>query len=810
MNQAIQQMLSRRAQLAALMVVAALVAAAFAALSPVRAADGDVDADEVTLQLLVYFPTDSDGTFPLRTTGASGGQDRAEVEIELRVTVPYEGAVAVKPTVTFGTNADTARDATPDDVTAFTTGNIYPPDSGAANAVLAGTSADVGRGSSISLNKGLTFNDPQNTILYFANDGPYVAATAGPDGTPGNADDVPATGTGFDVVLNCSAGNAVVTPTARYTDSNRPGTAETTDGKKTVTKSCFVRVRAGTGTTWGNPEVFLQGATNNTDYTISARLQMLANILAVEWDEGGTGDAAEMDQRKAFGGGITGNTTLTIDNGENEVADSSLRLATNSSTGAPCSTLASDAGKPCPDTISDRNTNNARHTELNPANTKPNNETTLYVSIINSENNASNWGGIRTIQVQTDRGDIQTGSYDPGASFTVGNTSAMRNCFDVRICRWTIKENPNNPWGPNISANAIPIVLQARQGDTGMTNVRVLVSKRNGETLEQGDDDVVPITITGPPTSFSMTAPTSTVHYATTAAAGDNRDQIKFGVSATDKSGESLTLGANAIRSNWKVTNSAGQNKTTDFDGAGSMLDVSREMVTLTVTAADGAGTRLTPGVYTFEASIGSASTLKDTAQFTVVGPAADDGVTLTADPPRPAGRLTDVTLTVSVNDAAGNPVADGTDVSIALSPAGGGTASLHDPTRGETLKTKNGMVSRNVVVVTGGTTVVTATAGGKVDTELITASAQAVGETHDITGLTRLSGFSGWTPTNDTTAGQLFASLETRGVGILWKWDPASESWSRYAETDGQPLPGANDNFAIARGDILYIGGTN
>ena len=802
MNQAIQQMLSRRAQLAALMVVAALVAAAFAALSPVRAAPGDVDADEVTLQLLVYFPEDSDGVFPLRTTGSSGGIDRAEIEIELRVTVPYEGETTVNPTITFGTNADTGndRDSTPSTATPFDAMSIYPAAAtGAAGVVLDGGDDGATRRSSIGLNRGLTFNDPQNATLYFANDGPFVLND--PDGPDNDintvADNVPSTGTGLDVVLDCSGSVTANTPTAAYTDSNRPRTDQTADGKKTVSKSCYVKVRAGnsTSTTFANPQVFLQGATNNSTYTVTATLQTLANSLAVAWDEGGTGDAGMTGQTKAFGGSITGNASLRIDNGENEVQNANLDFATVGTTGQPCGGGdATKAGQSCPSKIG----NNGG-------------ETTLTLSITNSEGAASNWGGIRAIQVQTTRGDIQSGSYDPGASFTAGNTSASRNCFDVRICRWTIKDNPNDPWGAGIRANAIPIVLQAGRVTPGTARVTVLVTKRNGETITQDDDDrVAVVTITGPAQNFSLTAPTGTVHYAATTAANDNRDQIKFGVSATDSSGEALILGTGAIRNNWKVTNSAGTVQTSNFANSGSALDVVRGMVTLSVTAADGAGTRLAPGVYTFEARIGTTAALKSTANFTVAGPAADDGVTLTADPARPSGRLSDVTLAVTVNDAAGNPVADGTPVSIALSPAGGGTASLHDPTRGATLTTKNGMVSRNVVVVTGGTTVVTATAGGKVDTLLVTASAQAVEEIHDITGLTRLSGFSGWTPQNDTTAGQLFASLATRGVGILWKWDPASESWSRYAEADGQPLPGANDNFAIARGDILYIGGTN
>ena len=773
MNQAIQQMLSRRAQLAALMVVAALVAAALVALSPVRAAAGDVDKDEVSLQLLVYFPDDSDGVFPLRTGAGTSGDDRINVAVELRLTVPYEaataGATAVIPDTDFGLNLASNAFA----VAPFAAADaIYPPDTAptAANRLVT-----TGAGSSLSLSGGLEFNDPQNTRLFFANDGARVA------GPPVMGDDA-------DVVLDCSGAATKETGSANP-DGNRLRTDQTADGKPVVVHSCHVKVRTGDGD-FANPQIFLQGARNGQSYTVSANLSLTAanaaagNIISATW---GDGDTTAL--QKSWGGNLSGSTTLRIDNGENEVASSALSLATNNASGSPCGSAAADAGKSCPAAISDRGSNT---------------ETTLNLSITNSEGAASNWGGIAEIQVQTTRGDIRAGS-NPATS----SDDLTRQCFDARICRWTITDNANDPWGTGVRANAIPIVLQAVRGETGTARVTAIVRKRGaGGYLSPDDDDVIEIKITGPATGFSMTAPTSTVHYAETTVAGDNRDQVKFGASATDASGETVTL--SATRTNWRVTNSAGQNKTSDFKMAGSALSITRGVITLEVEADDTAAARLAPGVYTFKASIGGSSALEDTAQFTVAGPAADDGVTLTADPARPAGRLTNVTLAVTVNDAAGNPVADGTDVSIALSPAGGGTASLHDPTRGATLKTKNGMVSRDVVVVTGGTTVVTATAGGKVDTLLVTASAEAVEETHDITGLTRLSGFSGWTPTNDTTAGQLFASLATRGVGILWKWDPASEGWSRYAEADGQPLPGANDNFAIARGDILYIGGTN
>ena len=801
MNQAIQQMLSWRAQLAALMVVAALVAAAFAALSPVRAADGDVDAEEVSLQLLVHFPDDSDGVFPTRSDSNPGAVDRQPVEIELRVTVPYEGDADDAPTLIFGRNGDDAdeRDATPNSVTPFGATSMYPPTSGVAGAVLRARAPGADTpdtrptiNSFIGISGGLNFNDPQYSTLYLNNNGPFAAATDGPDGIGGTADDTEESGRGFDLVLDCSADVA-----STNQGGNRLRTDQTADSKRTVTKSCFVRMRSATGTDLVNPRVFLVGAADDARYTISASLDLVANMIAVQWTEA-TGE--NETGSKAFSGPnngvITGNTTLRIDDGEDEVVSSVLSLATNGADGTPCGSVPADAGKSCPDQIADNGS-----------------ETTLNLSITNSEGAASNWGGIAEIQIQTNIGDIQTGTNDGDDS-----DDLRRDCFDVRICRWTISENPNNPWGAGISASAIPITLKSKRGETGTARVTAIVRKRGaGGYLERDDDDVYEIKIVGPAQNFSLMAPTSTVHYAVTD--GDNRDQIKFGVSATDRSGETISL--TNVRPNWKVTNAAGQNKTDGFevvdinadDDDSPRVTVSNGMVTLAVTAADSAGGRLDPGVYTFEAtgesSGGTTNTLKDTAQFTVVGP--PDGVTLTYDPLRPSGRLTNVTLSVSVNDAAGNPVADGTNVSITLSPAGGGIAALHDPNSGATLPTKNGSVSRDVVVVTSGTTVVTATVGGKVDTVLIPSTAEAVEEIHDITGLTRLSGFSGWTPQNPTTAPQLFNSLRTRGVGIIWKWDAATEDWFRYAAgADGRALPGANTEFEVARGDILYIGGTN
>ena len=232
----------------------------------------------------------------------------------------------------------------------------------------------------------------------------------------------------------------------------------------------------------------------------------------------------------------------------------------------------------------------------------------------------------------------------------------------------------------------------------------------------------------------------------------------------------------------------------------------------LTVIAPNTAAGRLKPGTHKVEVRLDGTS-LKKSIEFTVVGPAADDQTTLVADPAVPAGIRTPVMLTATVNDAAGNPVADGTNVTFSIRPAGGGTAAaLLDTTPSRTAQTKGGVAERRTIVVGSGLTVVTATADTIVKTLLINVggAAQAV-ETRDITGLSSLNGFSNWQPGNTVTAGELYRGLQARGVGLLWKYNPDG-TWLRFGLLpDGAtPIPGSDPDFEIQTGDTLFIGGRN
>ena len=822
MIQAIQHMLSRRSQLAALMVMAALVAAAFAALSTSSAqttpATGAVVSDEVTLGLHVYFPDDTDGVFVAKS-GNNAGVDRVPVAIELRATVPYGTAATPgsAPTLAFGTAAEENGEVMPfasitamtgamspdaDEAAAITTTDPVTPavEDGVLLGITGGATDTAQSGSRISLSGGNKFNIPNVATLYFDNSPTTETRTE----------------TNPAVVLDCGPQtqftNAADDSSTR--EGNRPADGSmaahrNADGKRFVTASCFVVLGwgaiaesgddVGRYANYADPRVFIAGLSDRTNIDITARLNL--GRLGVSW--AGTGDYE--GGRRSFGPGAqTGSTTLRINNGENEVAAAALALSLNSDENTPCTGA---VGIECP-------------SQITTAQGGTTTSTRLTLSVTNSEGNVSNWNGIRTIEVQTSRGDI-TDSYG-GSNLAADGAPDMdkptvkRNCFGKRICQWTGLNTVNDPWVELSTAGQIGLKLQSTGTETGTATVTARVQSINGSWI---DADPVSVRIAGPANSLALAPAASNLYWGATTAAGDNRDRLAIVPTATDASGEDVRV--NTLHpSSWTVTgpdnrrvaaqgnfaldNTRGATGATGVDDAAGFG--------LVVTATDAAATRLKPGVYKLEVRI-DGSTQKQTMEFTVVGPAADAETTLVADPPAPAGVRTPVTLTATVNDAEGNPVADGTNVTFSIRPAGGGTAAaLLDTTPTRTAKTKGGVASRTTIVVGSGLTVVTATADTIVKTLLINVggSAQAT-ETRDITGLSSLNGFSNWRPDNTVTAGELYRGLQARGVGLLWKYNPDG-SWLRFGLlADGATqIPGSDPDFEIQSGDTLFIGGRN
>ena len=485
-------------------------------------------------------------------------------------------------------------------------------------------------------------------------------------------------------------------------------------------------------------------------------------------------------------GSISGSATLTVKSIK-EVASAALDFATHTTTGtSPCaapSGVTRNNGDTCPSTISG---------------VRGDRQTGFLLKVLNEDGAASNWNGIRRIQLDV-RGisaDIKASSYSG-----TGDASVTQECIGVAICSWNIRAAAGSqPWG-GVSADKIgTLILKPAGTATGTAEVTATVYSATGERFTTETREV---TITGKAEKFEITAPTSTLYRTHTA--DDDRDKLVLATTATD--GGDNTVTGDALRSGAKITGPGNKNETSKFEtlsrNAKGQIEVQLKSTT-TGTAA------LAVGTYKLEASIGTGTGLKDTVEFTVVDKAAaEDGISVEFDPAVPTTVGEEVTATVTVQDAAGNPVADGTTVTVSASDSAGTGAALR-LVGNSNPKTKNGTASVRMVTIGDGLAIVTVTADGSVEVATVRSNAMSASQVRGVEGLSRsdVNQFASWEPGNTVQASELFGELRSRGAGAIYRWDQATRAWLRYAtDTSGRELPGSV-NFQIARGDTLYIAG--
>lgn len=820
MNQAIRQMLSRRTQLAALMVVVALAAAAFISLSERASAQ---TADDVTMELLVYFPEDSDGVVASKGSQPATGLERVPVTFELRVTVADAATKNVRwrtpvyrPDVgvqirDFHTRG---RYSTP---TTLPPG-LFPYDRGPTHQNVFDSAANSWFDTD-GLANGLAnrFNRINVSGLRFWDVGTPTVYLDGRNGSTGM-------GTSPDqVVWDCRPADAddSITQAVEIERPNRPAVPS---GAGSV--SCYLTVNGadpqvdivaaadGTYTVSGQIRFFFPGgpgstvtnadSTNNAGNALPSNQQgkYIGTVIGVTWDGydvdvtgllrnvppiGSTDPNMEhiVVPQEVRDGSISGSATLTVKSIK-EVASAALDFATHTAANSPCtapSGVTRNTGDTCPSTISG---------------VRGDRQTGFLLKVLNEDGAASNWNGIRRIQLDV-RGisaDIKASSYS-GA----GDATVTRECIGVAICSWNITATPGSqPWG-GVSADKIgTLILKPAGTATGTAEVTATVYSASGERFTTETREV---TITGRATKFDIAEPTSTLYRTYTA--DDDRDKLVLAATATD--GGDNTVTGDALRSGAKITGPGNKNETSKFEtlsrNAKGQIEVQLKSTT-TGTAA------LAVGTYKLEASIGTGTGLKDTVEFTVVDKAAaEDGISVEFDPAVPTTVGEEVTATVTVQDAAGNAVADGTTVTVSASDSAGTGAALR-LVGNSNPKTKNGTASVRMVTIGDGLAIVTVTADGSVEVATVRSNAMSASQVRGVEGLSRsdVNQFASWEPGNTVQASELFGELRSRGAGAIYRWDQATRAWLRYAtDTSGRELPGSV-NFQIARGDTLYIAG--
>ena len=432
--------------------------------------------------------------------------------------------------------------------------------------------------------------------------------------------------------------------------------------------------------------------------------------------------------------------------------------------------------------------------------------TELTLEVLNASGKASEAGSVSSVTVFTTGGSLSSPAMASmrGACRTGGSTtcevdySALKASGDVLPSKIRVL----------LTAPATP--------GTAVVSATVVAG---GEAHTGGP---VTVTFTGPARSLSLSeAPGTVLGHDLRAKADveDNvpasgkltnldtgaaaRDELKFTVAAADGSG-------NAVETP-ELTVSV-QAKQVEGLAPGSLVSTNayrahqygsgKATLLLDIDAARGSALALKPGEYTLTVSSGS---LKAERTFIVVGGASSLELALTPAEATVAGEA--VVAAAALQDADGNPVADGTSVTFMVSSSGSAAVAVLDVTEAAT---KGGEASVSLTVVGPGRAVVRAktasAAGGSLLKSAVLVSrvgGEADGGGDPLACLSELNGFAVWTCAGGSTASEIFELVSSRGASAIHLWN--GSIWVRYSMVDGAMVPGSRD-FPVGRNDVLYI----
>ena len=286
---------------------------------------------------------------------------------------------------------------------------------------------------------------------------------------------------------------------------------------------------------------------------------------------------------------------------------------------------------------------------------------------------------------------------------------------------------------------------------------------------------------------------------ATTAVETDHvtKDTIKLLVTAEDSGGNSApppTSGVSIV-----ITDPDGKRQGGTVIGRTPPEKGTDGKYYITLTGMGSTAAPLKAGDWTIKVS---KAKLEATAMFAVAGAPADVAVSASATSSDTIGDV--ITVTATATDKDGNTVSDGTMVMFSVSE-NTGLSAIGTGHKGKA--SKDGSASVKYAVVGAGHSVVSAEAGDATGVVVISSTAGTAAAADEEVTLDCLNSFSGlatWTCDAESTASELFGMLADRGASAVLLWN--GTAWIRYAAIDGVTLPGAGNDFAIAKFDSLWI----
>lgn len=407
----------------------------------------------------------------------------------------------------------------------------------------------------------------------------------------------------------------------------------------------------------------------------------------------------------------------------------------------------------------------------------------VRLSILNENEQASNAGSIASASVTTTIGKLSHPQYCPTAAATCE--------LDVTALATATAADPNAPAQIDLRLSGV--------SKAGVATIRATVVATAGAAQPIHRAGPLTITFSGSAATLSLGNGMPRLHNQATA--GDDRDKIALSAMATDSRGAAAAL-PNAVVASITgpdgSANPAGITVAPNADcGSGTDKDPAKCKYEITATATS--ARPLATGTYTLRLTASRIDPIE--AEFGVSGPAAD----VMIEPGEPEQLGGTFAAAITVTDAAGNLVADGTEVTVAVAGRSARRrAGISTATSGP-LMTANGVATARFVVIGQAVSTISATAGD--------ASGISVIDTRDLGGDEQASPSTGlstttsvshstWQGSGGTSASALLDDLGETSVIFLWN----GLGWVRYARVDGVEVPGSLD-FPVEPGDNLWIG---
>lgn len=436
--------------------------------------------------------------------------------------------------------------------------------------------------------------------------------------------------------------------------------------------------------------------------------------------------------------------------------------------------------------------------------------TELTLKVLNENGQPSARGSIRAV--------IFNAAPDGVLTADIGDGDPTSDCMSAVAGRLCELEDPLTKLTATNADKIRLTVAHPGANKTGTSRVSVTVISADGEQIRPPGVDLI---FAGAATSMSIGRPATSIlnedtpdRGATGAAAVDNQDRITVTVTGRDANANAATLPTERYR--WTIKDSADKTVATETTtnprvrvdwplrrdgpdagtdiGAMDPLDLRDGAVQAAINVDAPATNKLATGEYTLELRVG---TLTAEQTFRVIGgPAA---ISLGRSP---TGRITlgeQVTVTATVTDADGTPVADGTRIEFEERSIGEGTVFILLSPANQT--TDDGVASATLLAVGTGSAYV------KVDSGSITKVLPPL--TVGQAARPLVARFSNPRPNsytsylNDLPVLASTALPALNGISSIQYWN--GDRWVRYGVVNGRLIPGSAD-FTIESGYVLWL----